>query len=246
LGYFLDTRGRTEEALDQYAKVLALAPDDSWTLNTLGRIYTEKEEWPRAREYFLRSFAIAPRCYPCRNIGALYYLDGLYEDAAKYFKFALEYCDSTAADHYQRWQDWGAALYWVEGRRDESLEKFRRAIELAERQLALTPEDSELLVYAAGCYAMVGDRQRALALIDEVETMGTEDPFISFIVGQTYEHLGDRERALHYIAKAVRLNYSLAQVRAEPLLKDLTQDIRFKQLIDVSGQGEETDSSETN
>ncbi|UCG53430.1 MAG: protein kinase [Candidatus Latescibacterota bacterium] len=246
LAYFLSKRGRTDESIEQYERALALAPDDSWTLHALGTTYFLRDEWSRAREFFLRSFAIEPRCFPCRNIGALYYLEGLYEDAAKYFQFALEYCDSLAPDHYQRWQDWGAALYWVDGKRDEAVEKFRRAIELAEQQLKITGGDTELLAYTAGCYAMVGDRERAIALIDEVTAIGAEDPFVSFIVGQTYEHLGDRERALQFIANAVRLDYSLAQIQAEPLLKDLTQDIRFKHLIEVDVQGEKTGSSETN
>jgi len=55
-----------------------------------------------------------------------------------------------------------------------------------------------------------------------------------FILGQTCERLGDRERALHYIASAVRLKYPLSWIEAEPLLGDLTKDIRFRQLVDAT------------
>jgi tetratricopeptide (TPR) repeat protein/predicted Ser/Thr protein kinase len=231
LGWFLNARGRTDEAVVQFEKAVALAPGDSWTLNTLGNIAIARDEWGKARELYLRSFAIQPRCNPCRNIGLLYYLEGLFAESATYFKFALEYCDSTAADYYQRWQDLAAALYWVDGKRDEAISAFRRAIALAETQLAESPDDPELLAYTAGCYAMIGERASALALIDRFIAVGSEEPHLLFIVGQSYEQLGDRERALNYIGQAVRLNYRLSWIEAEPILKDLTQDIRFRQLV---------------
>lgn len=226
LGWFLGNRDREDEALDQYEKALALAPGDPWTINTLGNIALEKDEWGKARELFLRSFAIQPRCLPCRNIGLLYYLEGLFAESATYFKFALEYCDSASSSHYQRWQDLGAALYWVEGKRPEAEAAFRHAVQLAE-----DPNVPDVLAYTAGCYAMLGDRDRALALIDRFIAIGSEDPHALFVVGQTYEQLGDRERALSFIGEAVRLNYRLSWIEAEPILKDLTKDIRFRQLV---------------
>jgi tetratricopeptide (TPR) repeat protein len=231
LGWFLGNRGRTDEAAAQYEKALALAPGDSWTINTLGNIALAKDEWGKARELFLRAFAIQPRCLPCRNIGLLYYLEGLFAESATYFKFALEYCDSAEADHYQRWQDYAAALYWVEGKKNDASGAFRRAIALAEGQMEERPDDAELLAYTAGCYAMIGERERSLALIDRFAARGSEEPHVLFVVGQTYEQLGDRERALQYIGEAVRMNYRISWIEAEPILKELTKDIRFRQLV---------------
>ncbi len=234
LGWFLDHRGREDEAIEHYERALALAPNDAWTLNKLGNISLTKDEWPRAREYYLRSFAVEPHWLTCRNIGLVYYLEGLFSDSAKYFKFALEYCDSAGVDYYQRWQDLGAALYWAEGRRDEAVEAFGRAIALGEKQLSNRPADAELLAYLAGCYAMIGDGARARALLERFSATGSDQRDVLFIVGQTYEKLGDRERALQYIADAVRLDYRLSWIEAEPILKELTKDIRFEQLVDAA------------
>jgi serine/threonine-protein kinase len=245
LGWFLDGRGRVDEAVEQYERALALAPNDAWTLNTLGYVSLSRDEWPRAREYFLRSFAINPRCIPCRNIGLLYYLEGLFADSAKYFKFALEYCDSTAADYYQRWQDVGAALYWAENRRGEATAAFHRAIALAEGRLARSPNDAELLAYLAGCHAMVGDGARAKTLLERFSAVECEEAHVLFVAGQTYEQLGDRERALQYIADAVRLDYRLSWIRAEPILKELTKDIRYLQLVDAKADEAQAGGSKT-
>ena len=97
LGYFLITTGREEDAAEQYKHVLELAPNDSYTLNNLGNIYHSRGEWSRARELYLRSFAVKPLRSVCQNIGTMFYFDGRFEDAAQYFRLAMEYADTTAA-----------------------------------------------------------------------------------------------------------------------------------------------------
>jgi len=166
----------------------------------------------------------------------VYHLERNFADAAKYFQFALEYCDSTASGHYLRWQDLGEALYWVEGRRPEAERAFRRAIALAEEQLDKTPGDAKILAYAAGCYARIGDRSRAQSLVERAVAVGSEDPQTMVTIGNTFEQLGDRERALHYIARAVRLDYPLSWIEADPSFEDLTKDIRFRQLVDATAR----------
>ena len=67
--------------------MLRLAPNEAWTLNNLGIIHYIRDEWSQARALFLRSFAMNPGCTTCKNIGTLFYLDGLYADAASFFRF---------------------------------------------------------------------------------------------------------------------------------------------------------------
>ena len=234
LGWFFRDRKRVDEAVAQYEKALALASGDYWTMNTLGNIALSKDEWAKAREYFLRSFAVKPDSWTCRNIGFVYHLERHFTESAKYFKFALEYSDTTAPSYYVKWQDLGEALYWVEGKRPEADTAFRRAIALAEAQLEKNPDNQDLLAYTAGCYAKIGDRARARSLVDRVASLESEDSRVLYIIGQTYEVLGDRERALHYIASAIRLEYPLSWIEADPSLDDLTNDIRFRQLVDTA------------
>jgi serine/threonine-protein kinase len=234
LGWFFRKRGRTPELIDQYKAALALAPNNFWTLNSLGNIYLTKNDRTTAREYYLRAFRVKPDCWVCGNIGVAYYIEGQLADAEKYFRLAFQYCDSTSSGHYMKWQNLAETLYWIEGRRPEAEEAFRRAIALQEVQLKNTPDDPSLLAYTAGCYAKVGDRARALAIAERAAAMESDDPEILYVMGQAYEQLGDRERALHYVASAVRHGYPVKWIETDPGLQDLVKDIRFRQLVEAS------------
>ena len=162
-----------------------------------------------------------------------------------YYKFALEYCDSTDANFYQKYQAWGYALYWVDGRRDEAFEKFRRSIELGERQRRDTPDAPVLLAYLGSAYALLGEDARAEPLIERAASLTDDDELVMYLVGTCYEKLGNRERALHHLGNALRHRYSLAQIKAEPLLDDLVRDIRFQQLAEGSSGADGRDQSAT-
>jgi tetratricopeptide (TPR) repeat protein len=234
LGWFFNQRGRAPEVIEQYEKALALAPNNFWTLNSLGNIYLTKNDWVTAREYYLRAFRVKPDCWACSNIGVAYFIERQLADAEKYFRLALQYCDSTSSRHYMRWQDLAETLYWIEGRRPEAEQAFRRAIALEEVQLQNTPDDPSLLAYTSGCYAKIGDRARALELAERVAAMESDDPTVLYVVGQTYEQLAVRERALHFIASAIRHGYPVKWLEGDPGLQELVKDIRFRQLVEVN------------
>ena len=233
LGYFLKVNGRIDEAIEQYSTALAYAPNEWWTLNALGVIYHQGDQWTKARELYQRSFAVRPNCETCVNIGILFYSEGQFAEAVKYYEFAFAYCDSTTdADFYQKWNQWGEALYWTEGRRHEAYDKYRHAIRLAEEQRRFRPRDAKLIGYLSGFHAMLDNRDEAIALAEEAATLGEEDGFVHLLVCYTYEKLGDREKALHYAGKALRNKFPLRRMQAEPMLRDLVQDVRFQQMID--------------
>jgi serine/threonine-protein kinase len=231
LGYFLQANGHIDEAVQLYSTALSYAPNEWWTLNALGVIYHKGDQWTKARELYQRSFTVRPNCETCVNIGILFYHEGLFAEAAKYYEFAFAYCDSTDKNFYQKWNQWGEALYWTEGRRHEAYDKYRHALRLAERQRRLQPRDAELIGYLSGLHAMLDDGARAVALAEEAAALTEEDGFVQLLICYTYEKLGDRENALHYVGKAVRNKFPLRRIQAEPMLKDLVQDVRFQQMI---------------
>jgi hypothetical protein len=79
---------------------------------------------------------------------------------------------------------------------------------------------------------MLGDRNKAVALAEEAAALAEDDGFVLLVVGYTYEALGERENALHHMGKAVRNKFPLRRIQAEPMFRDLVQDVRFQQMID--------------
>lgn len=227
---------RSEDAIYYYKRALELAPNEIYTINRLAEYYYLQDRWREAREMYQRAFAIRAECGSCQGIGSLFYYEGRYSEAADYFQFALQYCDSTRANHYMRWQDLGAAL-WLDGRKDEARAKFTRAVELGEMQRAAHPTDGKLLAYLGGCYALLGERDKALDALTQAADHSGNEGFVFFLISYAYEQMGMRERALHYIGEAIRHHQSVDAVRAEPLMRELVEDIRFQQLVEATGEG---------
>ena len=52
----------------------------------------------------------------------------------------------------------------------------------------------------------------------------------------------ERAKALHYIGEAIRFQQSVALIRAEPLMKELTEDAVFQQLVKATQDDTEQQS----
>jgi serine/threonine-protein kinase len=231
-GFLVDRLGNTDEAIDYYRQALVFAPNDSWTLKRLGLGLHVIGEWAEARKYYMRSFAIKPDCGTCTTIGQLYFTERMFEEAARYYEFAISYCDSTGSTYHVRWNNWGEALYWIEERRDEALPKYRRAIHFAERELAKTPDDPELLADLAALYASVGEQAKAIEFADRAAPGAVDDEMAAMTLAWTYEKLSNRELALQYIFTAIRHGFPIKDMEIEPLFTDLRADIRFQQFAE--------------
>ena len=232
LGYFFDRLERTDEAIEYYQLVLALAPEQHWTLNRMGIYYHNSEDLENAQRYYLRCLAVRPDYNVCNNLGTLMYFQGRFEEAGEYYELALIYSDSTNEDYYRRLNNLAAALYWVDGQRDRTLEIFRDAITLGEASLENDPENAVHIAYLAGLYAMTGDEASARKYARLKVASESDDSFVMFLLGCAWEKLGERELALHHIGNAARNDYPLTELQAEQLLKDLVDDVRFLNLIE--------------
>lgn len=91
LGYYYQNRGKGDQAIEEYKKVLELDPNNGLTLNQLGYTFAEKENYEKAIEYFKRYASAYPAdANPYDSIGEIYYLMGRLDDAAAKFKDAVD------------------------------------------------------------------------------------------------------------------------------------------------------------
>jgi serine/threonine-protein kinase len=234
LGRFYKTMGKLEAAKAQYDTALVLAPKDWRALTNMGILCHALGEWRLAREYFERSFIVKPTCYTCANTGGLLYYEGRFQDSAKYYEWALDYCDSS---DYGNWGNWAGSLYWTEGRRAEALEKYTRAIALAEQALAVQPGDVVVMAHLADYHAMAGNEAQAVAMVERLEERASDDVEVLYRLACAHAKLGDRARALHYSWNAVQRGYPRLGIEREPLFRDLVRDDRFRRMFDETAAG---------
>jgi tetratricopeptide (TPR) repeat protein len=227
LGKFYYSYGRFDEAAGQFRRVVALTPDNHSGYNNVGAMYHYQEEYALARDMYEKSLEIKPNVRSYGNLGIIYYIEGRYADAAAMCEEALEINDSN----YKTWANLANAYYWMPGRRNEAIDGYRHAAELAEEIRKVNPRDARLLATLAAYYAMLGENEKALSLIGKALEIAPDKLFVIYFISYSYEHLGDREKALHWIAKAVEMGYPVEEILRDPFLRELREDERFQRLM---------------
>ena len=228
LGVFYYSRGRYEDAIPQFKRVIELTPDNTKGYNNLGGMYFFLERWEEAREAWKQSLDIERTEITYSQLGTLNFYLGRYAEAAEMFRGAL---DSSELDH-NLWGNLAASLYWSPGRRSEARESFKRAAELAEKQLLVNPHDEDALASLASYYAMMGDRDRTMKLLGQVCASPPSNPYLMERIADAYEQLGERDSAVAWIGKAIEGGYSLRMLNTAPGMKGLREDQRVKSLLD--------------
>ncbi len=230
LGVLHRQMGRADREIREHEIALSLAPEDFRSLNDAGLHYANQGDWPRARGYWERAFLVKPDCATCSNVGGVLYFEGRFKEATRYFEYAFEYCDTTTL---VVWANLANSLYRVDGEMERSKRMFRRAIELGLKHLEQTPDDLLTVARLADFYSMIGDSANAFHMVDRA--VESDESEAMFRVAQVYENFGERTRALHYAGEALRRQYPLHEIMNEPMLKDLTRDPRFTEM--VKGEG---------
>ncbi len=231
LGWLYRLMNRPEQEFDEHRRAQRLAPADYRTLNSLGLYYSERGDWESAREYFEESFILHPSYASSSNVGSVMYYQGRFGDSARYYEYALEYTDST---NYVDWGNLACALYWADGRRDEGVAMYRKAIALAEKRLSQAHDDAATTARLADYYGMVGERESALAMIER--STGLNDVEVFYRLACAYASLGDTERAIEFIGKAVREHYPIHEVEREPLFRELVRDARLRSMLEIASR----------
>lgn len=230
LGVFYYRHSRYDEAIDQFLQVTKLTPDNYRGYSNLGGMYYFLERWSDARKMFERSFAINESYSVSSNLGTLYFIEGRYSDAANMFETALKVNDND----YLVWGNLASAYHWISGKMDKAQQNYQRAIELAEEQKKINPNDPDVISSLAGYYAMIANREKALSYITQALKMAPKNVQVMYLAGTTFEQLGERDKALQWIGKALENGYSRSEIENQPELRELVADLRFQQIIPIN------------
>jgi len=228
LGVFYYKHSRYEDAISQFKEVIRLTPDNYKGYNNVGGIYYMLERWSEARDMFERSLKIRKSYSIYSNLGTLYYIEGRFEDAASTYNRALELNSSN----YLTWGNLAAAYNSIPDKKEKAVETYKHAIEMAEGQLKINPNDCEIISNLAAYNADIGNEKKALNLLTRSLKIAPDDIQVFYRAATIYEHLGNREKALLWIGKAIENGYSKSEIEHQPELKDLVADARYKKIAE--------------
>jgi tetratricopeptide (TPR) repeat protein len=173
-----------------------------------------------------------PRSYS--NLGTLYFQRGQYAKAVPMFEQAVA---RGPGPSYAMVGNLADSYRWAPGFESKAPPTYRRAIELAEQQLAINPRNAAVLSSAAVYRSKLGEKDRALQDIAAARKFAPADKTISFKAVVVLELLGRRAEALAAVRDLVKGGLAAEQIQGEPELKSLRQDPAFIRMVSRDAAG---------
>jgi serine/threonine-protein kinase len=226
LGILLQKSGQYEQAAEAFEAATRLAPNNPVLHLNLGAIYYFKGLYDEAASAFQKSIEIHPYASTYSNLGTLYFFRGKYREAAEVFERAVE----LDANKYLHWANLGDAYRALPDRHDLAAEAFLRATQLLEDQLREHPQNTELRSRLALYQSKRGHCPAALEIASALEPVESHVASTQYRIALAYELCNDRDRALRALEMALAAGYALHEVRQEPDLVHLREDVRFHRL----------------
>jgi eukaryotic-like serine/threonine-protein kinase len=172
---------------------------------------------------FKKSIELAPTYAAYSNLGALYYSEKRYSDAAAATEKALALNDQD----YRVWQNLDNAYTWL-GDHAKAQAAADHELSLLEAQAKVRPRDARMQSALAVLYARKKLREKTLMHIQAALAMSPGESWILVDVAEAYEDLGDRRQAIAYAQDGLKRGYDLDDLKNIPGLVAALKDPNFQ------------------
>ncbi|MEJ2613666.1 MAG: tetratricopeptide repeat protein, partial [Ignavibacteriaceae bacterium] len=227
LGIFYYSHGKFNKALEQFQKVVELTPDNTFGLNNLGAVYMYLGNWAKAKSTFKHVIKLQSDYSAYSNLGSIYFFhDEDFKNAAEMYNKAL----ALDSSNYLMWGNIASAYYQIPGDKNNSRYYFKRAIDIAEKELKLNPRNASTLSSLASYYSMLGKKVKSINYLNEALELSPGDVDIldkGIVVNET---LGRRTEALKLTREILQKGFPISKLEKSPDLKDMIKDKRFEVL----------------
>src|SRR5882762_7826061 len=227
LGAFYYRHMRFREAAEMFNQVVALSPDSFLGYSNLGATYVEQARYADAIKILEKSIAIRPSDYGYTNLGNAYFFLRRYEEADQAYQQAIKLSEKDSL----LWWNLGDGYYWTRGKRTQSVAAYRQAINIAEEELRVNPNNSYSYGILAICRAMLGEKELALDALQSGLQLSPADPFLLFQAALVYNQFGQSNEAIAWLKKAQSAGYSQARIGDYPNFDSLWTNPRSQELL---------------
>jgi tetratricopeptide (TPR) repeat protein len=230
-------------------------------MDDLGLFYYGRGRYREAEDIFKRMTELVPgNSSGYTNLGAVYWMDGHYTDAAISYEKSLSLRPSASAysslgtvyffldrcteavplmekasgiqpKSDQVWGNLGDVYGCSSNGKDKAAQAYRRAVQLGEERLAVNPKDAEALGRVALYQSRLGEKADAVAKTKRAVRLAPTSRSVAWHAALTYELAGERELALQSVRSALEAGQPLQEVSHEPALANLRLDPRYARLI---------------
>jgi tetratricopeptide (TPR) repeat protein len=229
LGSILVDLGDYEEARSAFANAAERAPEGfTWPEENLAAIELYSGNFDQAVEAYERIRAPVDADL-ASNRGTAYYYVGRYDDAAEFYRLAVEL---GPRDHVNRRNL--ADLLLLLGSGDAAREQYREALRLVREERGDRPGDIELRLAEVFYLARASDCDEALVSADVLAQTMPPSAENSHDLALAYAVCGAPDRALGHLEHAIREGYSLPLVEEESEFDAVRDEPRYRALAEAS------------
>jgi eukaryotic-like serine/threonine-protein kinase len=217
LGLFYYGREDYAKAAGQFQRVVELTPDNAEGYLNLGAAQSGQQDWNGAEKAWLRALELDPK-----QQAALANLGLLYLDHRRQIPKAIEMYRRALNLNQRSYQSWGVLgrAYARDGQTDKAQEAFRKALELIDGELLITPMSESLTSLLAFYRALLGRKDFAAAAERALQIAPDRGQTL-LRAAEAYAISGDRRRATELLEKALARGVSMKSVLRSEYLKDL-------------------------
>jgi adenylate cyclase len=216
-------------------KALALDDKLAEAHASRGVAFSAGQRYEEAKAEFEKAIALNPNSFEARYFYArTSFAQGKLEQAAELFERAAE----IRPDDYQS-PCLLVQIYKAFGRTEDLKTAAQKGSELAERELALHPEDARPAQLGAGALIQLGETERAKEWISRAMAIDPDDYVAQYNAACCYTQLGDIDKALDLLERCLpnlgheKQNWSKYDSELDPL----RSHPRYQKLFERIGQG---------
>jgi tetratricopeptide (TPR) repeat protein len=222
-GLFYYFQGQFRQAEQLFRRASEIAPGLAKAHMDLGVALKEQSRFQEAERSLLTALRLQETSQVLTNLGALYYQEERFVEAARYFEKSLNPEPPNALQYY----DLGETYRHL-GLVPEAIATYRRGLLLAESDVAQNPREPFPRGRLALLFALLGERHRAEFEIAQALSMGAGNFRVLRYAAFMFETLGEREKTLQVLGNAPQ--GLLDELSIQPDMKDLQRDRRFQEL----------------
>jgi Flp pilus assembly protein TadD len=190
----------------------------------LGRALKEQGRFQEAESSLLTALRLQETSPVLNNLGALYYQEGRFGEAAEYFERSLK----GEPPNSLRYEDLGDA-YRRLGDSQGASAAYQKAQTMIELEMAQNPREPFSIARLARLSALLGERNRAEFEISQALGWGSGNVRVLRGAVFTFETLEEREKTLD-VLRSAPLSL-LEELNNQPDMNDLHEDRQFQELL---------------
>lgn len=214
-----------DDAITAFRQARDLTPDNELIYRNLGVVYFLKGDYAAAIDELQKSIKLKANAATYGTLGATYYLQHKYAEAIASVETAID----LDPKRYYFWGNLGLYCKWNRGSEGRSGPAFRKAVELGEKFLEVSPKDYDVIANLAHYRAQLGERDAALREVARIPASAV-GPRANRIAA-AYELTGNRARAIPLLANTLKNPASRHLIANDPELAGLWRDSRLQQSL---------------